>query len=698
MNAQQVDRFQVLRELGRGGMGVVHEVRDPQRPDARLALKLVKSQDEQMLERFRREAQLLARIRHTNVIPIHASGDSDQGPFIVMAFVEGENLNDRLKRNGAFDPREAARIMAKLSDAVAALHQVGVIHRDLKPDNALLGSDGEPMLIDFGLARAEDAETLTRTGMLLGTPAFMSPEQAEGAKTVALDERCDIYSLGATLYALLAGRAPFKGSQLQIIRCVLEEDPEWGDTGSQVDCPGAWAVCRRAMAKDANDRYPTARQLKEDLERVARGEEPLHAKAPGGGRSKAPLFAGLAALLLGGVAAFTWLGGSGGDAISQEAAVKIKLDTPTQEQRFASQKIEVVGRVDPPQEGVRVWIGKRSVVPDPDGLFELELYLEEGENQFEVLLKRGPEPIGDPVARTVVLNTNPDWYKALPPERRAPTPLPPGIVFGDEELEYVNEKDGSVLVYCPPGTFMMGTDQSLAVFPEPDADRPDIAKVHQDWPEHEVELTRGFYIGRYELTWNQFWRFCDASGRERLEPQAGDPNSIGDHPVHGVDWYQATAYGEWAGLRLPSDAEWAYAARGPGRGPLFPWLEPGDNKPKNASRYMNCTDSGHQMTVSVGSYREVVSPFGCFDVAGNVAELCDDYPREYTRERMVDPRNPNRLNAMTRGGGYTAPDFFCQVTARWSLAKRRARIDTSNPDQVNGKRSDVGFRVARDAR
>lgn len=675
----RVAGYEVLQPLGEGGMGAVYAVRDPRRPDQPLALKLIRAPDAEAQTRFLREGELLARLRHPQVVRVHGGGSCEAGSYLLMERVAGESLEARLEREGQLRPREAARLVAALCPAIEALHAAGVLHRDLKPLNVLLRPNGTPVVIDFGLATAADVTRLTQTGHWVGTVGYAAPEQRGELGRVELDARCDVYALGALLLRMASGRQPaFGGASL------LEPDVD----------PAVRAVCARAMAEDREQRYASVGALRADLERLLRGEA-TEATAPARGAPPGLMLALACVAILGVAVVRLWLSTRPDPEANTESAVQLVLESPTEEERFATPQIEVAGRVDPPQQGARVWVGKHNVLPDSDGAFRLEVFLDEGENALEVLLKRGPDLVAEPITRTVVLNTTPDWYQALPANRRAPLPLPPGVVFGDEKLEYVNEKDGSILVYCPPGTFMMGTDQSLAVFPEPNPDRGDIARVSQDWPEHEVELTRGFFIGRYELTWDQFWRYCEATGQERLAPLTGDPKLLGDHPVHGVDWGQAAAYGEWAGVRLPSEAEWAYAARGPGRGPLFPWLQPEENTPRNPGDYMNCADTRKGMTVAVGSFPTGMSRFGCYDMAGNVAEICDDYPREFTVERQVDPRSPRRHAAMTRGGGFTSPSFFCQLTVRWGIARQRASIA---PDSTSARRSDIGFRVARDAR
>lgn len=197
--ARQIGPYHVVRELGRGGMGVVYEVSHPGVPGRRLALKRILTDvaDAKGLVRFGREAQLLARVRHHNVLRVHELGRTAEGPYVVTELVEGENLRELLTR-GPFEPRRAAELVRDLADALGAVHAEGILHRDLKPENVLLRPDGTPVVLDFGLARELDGEGLTRTGDVLGTPAYMSPEQANGESPSRLDARTDVYGLGGS--------------------------------------------------------------------------------------------------------------------------------------------------------------------------------------------------------------------------------------------------------------------------------------------------------------------------------------------------------------------------------------------------------------------------------------------------------------------------------------------------------------------
>ncbi len=252
-------------------MGVVVEAVDPDL-GRRVAIKRILgvSADASFQARFAREAEALAAVRHPNVVAIHERGHHEGDPFIVMDMLEGEPLDARLDRAGPLHPATAAAIVGQLARGVAHLHARGILHRDLKPANVILVAGERPVLTDFGLAGFDESASrrLTRTGEVLGTPAFMPPEQA-GGEPDEIDERSDVYGLGATLFTLLTGRAPFEGKELiNLINAVLMRTPPAPSALVPGVPPELDAICARCLQKERGDRYPTADALAEALEVV----------------------------------------------------------------------------------------------------------------------------------------------------------------------------------------------------------------------------------------------------------------------------------------------------------------------------------------------------------------------------------------------------------------------------------------------
>lgn len=275
-----VGEYELLEEIGRGGMGVVWKARQ-KRLNRDVALKLVREgclPGEAAAKRFRREAEAAAAIQHPHIVTIHEVGEADDRLYLSMELVPGGSLADWMKRV-AFSARDAATLVAKVARAVHHAHQQGVMHRDLKPANILLDAADEPRVCDFGLARLiEDTSTLTMTGEVLGTPAYLSPEQASGTRAVT--PASDTYSLGAILYELLSGRPPFAASTLPaLLRAVAEDDPQRPISrvsGRRVPVDLS-TICLKCLEKEPTARYATALALGEDLERWVRGE-PIHAR------------------------------------------------------------------------------------------------------------------------------------------------------------------------------------------------------------------------------------------------------------------------------------------------------------------------------------------------------------------------------------------------------------------------------------
>jgi len=262
--------YTIETEIGRGGMGVVYRARD-EKLKRTVAVKVLPPElafRRDIRARFIREAETAARLSHPNIVPIHTVGEANDLVYFVMGFVDGESLSLRIKRRGRLSIDESRRIMRETADALAAAHQQGVIHRDVKPDNILLeGTRGRVMVTDFGIAKALSAEggTLTDTGIAIGTPAFMSPEQAAGERVI--DGRSDLYSLGVVAYQMLAGELPFQAPTVPGLLMKQIGTPAVPVERLRPDMPGELAqTVMRCLEKDPEDRWPTADALRRALE------------------------------------------------------------------------------------------------------------------------------------------------------------------------------------------------------------------------------------------------------------------------------------------------------------------------------------------------------------------------------------------------------------------------------------------------
>jgi serine/threonine protein kinase len=285
-----LSRYELLEEIGRGNMGIVYRARDPAM-DRIVAIKVVRlgfsldeTQRRVFLERFRREAQIAAKLNHPHIVAVHDFGAGEE-PFLVMEHFSGVSLA-RLAENGPLPVAEVEFIARGLASALAYAHARGVVHRDLKPANVLYRA-GAIKLVDFGIARLETSE-LTATGEFIGTPCYMSPEIFSGAP---VDGRSDLFSLGVVLYQLLTGRKAFEGGSIsRTIYRVLHEQPE-PPSSLRPDVPRRWdLVLGKLLAKDPEGRYASAELLLEDLAR----EEDATAAMRGARRSRARVLPWLA--------------------------------------------------------------------------------------------------------------------------------------------------------------------------------------------------------------------------------------------------------------------------------------------------------------------------------------------------------------------------------------------------------------------
>jgi eukaryotic-like serine/threonine-protein kinase len=271
-------RYRIERALGRGGMGIVYRARD-QSLDEVVAIKVLRpdfAQDPAMGKRFKSEIKLARRVRHKNVAAIHDFGEQDGLLFISMELVEGVDLKQLLKAQGAFPPAEAYALALQVTEGLQAVHDAGIIHRDLKTPNIMRDSHGVARLLDFGIAKQHGGDgATTGTGNIVGTPEYMSPEQAQGKK---VDYRSDIYALGIVLYEIFTGKVPFRGdTPIATILMHIQDPPTLDGPDAPALPAGLVPVLRKCLAKNPADRYATAHELADAL-RAAR--DPARKQAP----------------------------------------------------------------------------------------------------------------------------------------------------------------------------------------------------------------------------------------------------------------------------------------------------------------------------------------------------------------------------------------------------------------------------------
>ncbi len=600
--------YRLDREIGHGGMAVVY-LADDLKHSRRVAVKILRPDIHAAigLERFRREVEVAARLTHPHILPVHDSGVAAGHLYYVMPFISGESLRARLDREGELPLDESLRLVSEVAGALGYAHEQGIVHRDVKPENILL-ADGIALVADFGIARAAGAEyrdeaatleSLTKSGMFVGTPRYIAPEQARGEK---VDGRADIYGLACVLYEMLAGEPPFRATTLEgLLRQHLTADAP-ALAGIRKDVPPAVGrAIAKALAKAPEDRFATAREFAVALDVARRAASPDR---------RARRFAGFTlAVSLIAVSGLAWF-------LYRESRHRWARDTAIADIDRLAADSDLVGAytvaqralaIAPEDPGVlQAWVNlttEQTIATEPPGA-EVSIRNYSGADAAWLPLGETPLAVRIPLGMLRFRIAKPGYET-----------LEVGQSTHELELSLVPDS-GSIpeMVFVPASSFQLESTGETVALPDYWLGRHEITNR-----EYKAFVDAGGYRGRefwkvpfektgLSLTWEEAMaEFLDATGRPGPSTwELGTyPEGQAEYPVSGVSWYEAAAYAAFAGKELPTAYHW-YRASG-GFGVFSEILEES-----------NFSGKGPLAIGTTGG----LGPYGTYDMAGNVKEWC----------------------------------------------------------------------------
>lgn len=642
LSGRQWGPYRIVTALGEGGMATVYKAYQPS-VDRYVAIKVLPrqlAQDPEFAGRFAQEARMLANLQHPHILPVFDYGQADGYSYIVMPFIGHGTLADLLQGQPLPLP-DIDRILTQTASALDFAHGRGLIHRDIKPSNILLDEQNNVLLGDFGIAKLyEGTAVFTRTGTILGTPAYMSPEQGSGQP---VDYRSDIYSLGVVLYEMTTGRVPFQAETPIAVVFKHIQDPLPPPRSFVPQLPeDVQRVILKALAKRPQDRFDSAGELAATFHNVvehsdygktivipldAQGQEtepipPAETTTRGLGRGfwvVAGLF--VLFLLVGGLWMVLGNGPGATEVATRAGETDLAVATSVTETREAVPTITVI------PAGAATGTSIPTLTPTPTIMPSLTA-------------------------------------TASPTTSATSTTVP------EAGTQRTNPIDGATLVYVPAGQFMMGMTTNQVDYMLRNCDECNQDHFYGSQPAHPVQLD-AYWIYQNEVT-NDLYAACVADGACAM-PARTDSNtrsdywanpSFANYPVIHINWFAAADYCRWAGGRLPTEAEWEKAARGED-GRLFPW---GDTMPN--AQLANVGDRNGD-TRPAGSYPQGASPYGVLDMAGNVWEWVNDwhdvdYFRYSPLENPTGPdQSPNGRRVGKGGAWYWAAAFASPAYHDW---------------------------------
>lgn len=654
-----VGRYEVRASLGAGGMGEVFLARDPSL-ERDVAIKIVRDAepDGDRLRRFAQEARAASALSHPNVAHVYEVGSFDDVHFIAMELVEGETLRARLRR-GPIPLGDVLQIGVQIAAGLAAAHAAQIVHRDIKPENVIIRPDGYVKILDFGLAKlrdvgSDDEATVLRTqpGMTVGTLGYMAPEQLSGGE---ITPAADVFSLGVVLYEMVSGVRPFTGSNItEIITAILTKRPEPLGPTRQGIPPKLDRVISRALARNPEERYEAA-ELVDELRQIS--SEVMIAGAAASPSRRAPSWklVAAAALVVLVAAAGWWMYGRQREGAARELIAAAGEHLAKRDYTRAYESAVAAAATLPDHAEVNELLAKSSeavvIESEPPGA---AVFLE----RFGAAEKKrvGTTPL------TIPRLPHGEYLVTLELEGYAPTRRPlttnPLMLHGEaldvqpSRLEVRLFRSGEIepdMVPVEGGNYRLtgwsrpsdrAVDLDHFLIDRNEVSNRDFEAFVRAGGYRKAELWKHPFVdgGKTLSFTSAMGRFRDTTGLPgpRHWVRGAPPPGLENHPVTNVTWYEAAAFAEWKGKKLPTIYQWERAARDPAVsaiGSAFPWglVTQGEDVTHRA----NFQGEG---TVPVDSMPFGISPWGAHHMAGNVAEWC---------------RNPKEPGFTVRGGAWS---------------------------------------------